>query len=77
MNPDQDHTHFWEAPNETLFKEKAVCKVLGKSRAWAQRARWAGEGPRFYKLGHHVRYKKADILEWIEAHAATSTSEVV
>lgn len=34
-------------------------------------ARWAGEGsgPRFIKLGSSVRYRRADVLAWIEQMA--------
>jgi predicted DNA-binding transcriptional regulator AlpA len=35
-------------------------------------ARWAveGKGPRQTKLGHASRYKKAHVVEWLEASAA-------
>lgn len=35
-------------------------------------ARWAVEkkGPRITKLGHAVRYRREDVLAWIEASAA-------
>lgn len=58
-----------------LLSQKDLAQYLGKSTAWCERARWAGEGPRFVKLGRHVRYKAEDVLEWIEANAKTSTSE--
>lgn len=33
--------------------------------------RWAavGQGPKRIKLGHAVRYRKADVLAWIEEQA--------
>lgn len=35
-------------------------------------ARWAGEGtgPKFVRLGGAVRYRRADVLAWVEAAAA-------
>lgn len=35
-------------------------------------ARWAVEknGPRLTKLGHAVRYRKADVFAWLEESAA-------
>ena len=36
-------------------------------------ARWTVEGdkgPRLTKLGHAARYRKADVLAWLEASAA-------
>lgn len=37
-------------------------------------ARWAGEGkgPKWIKLGAALRYRKADVLAWIDALAAGS-----
>lgn len=34
-------------------------------------ARWAteGSGPRMVKLGAHVRYRRADVLAWLDASA--------
>ena len=57
-----------------LWDQKILAAYLGKSTAWCERARWAGEGPRFIKLGRHVRYKAEDVLAWIE-QCRTSTSE--
>lgn len=49
-----------------LMSQKDLAAYLGKSTAWCERARWAGEGPRFIKLGRHVRYKVDDVLAWLE-----------
>lgn len=49
-----------------LMDQKTVAKYVGKSCAWFERARWEGKGPRFVKLGRHVRYRAEDILDWIE-----------
>lgn len=56
-----------------LMDQRDLAAYLGKSTAWCERARWAGEGPRFIKLGRHVRYRADDVLEWIEANAHSST----
>ena len=58
-----------------LWDQKQLAAYLGKSEAWAERARWAGAGPAFIKLGRHVRYKAEDVLEWIEENARTCTRE--
>jgi len=52
-----------------LWDQKTLAAYLGKSTAWCERARWAGEGPRFIKLGRHVRYRADDVLAWIEENA--------
>ena len=31
--------------------------------------RYQGRGPRFYKVGKHVRYRKSDVLAWLEENA--------
>jgi hypothetical protein len=46
------------------------------SGAWCERGRWAGYGPKFFKLGRMVRYRKADVLDWInQSPPVASTSE--
>lgn len=57
-----------------LMNQRDLAQYLGKSTAWCERARWAGEGPRFIKLGRHVRYRADDVLAWIEEQARTSTT---
>lgn len=57
-----------------LWDQKVLASYLGKSVAWCERARWAGEGPRFIKLGRHVRYRADDVMAWIEENARTSTT---
>ncbi|WP_447963987.1 helix-turn-helix transcriptional regulator [Nitrospira sp. Ecomares 2.1] len=36
--------------------------------------RCKGTGPRFVKIGHGVRYRPADVQEWINSRIFTSTS---
>lgn len=56
-----------------LWDQKTLAAYLGKSTAWCERARWAGDGPRFVKLGRHVRYRADDVLAWIEDNARNCT----
>lgn len=58
-----------------LLDQKRLAAYLGKSTAWCERARWAGEGPKFIKLGRHVRYRAGDVEAWIEANARQSTND--
>jgi len=58
-----------------LWDQKQLAAYLGKSEAWAERARCAGAGPKFIKLGRHVRYKAEDVWDWIEENARTCTRE--
>ena len=52
-----------------LWDQKQLAAYLGKSTAWCERSRWEGEGPKFIKLGRHVRYKAEDVWDWIEENA--------
>ena len=55
-----------------------IAKILRKSVAWAERARWAGDGPPFKKIGRTVLYPENELIAWIEKHALkTSTSAEV
>lgn len=58
-----------------LMTQRDLAAYLGKSTAWTERARWTGDGPRFVKLGRHVRYRADDVLAWIDANSRTSTTE--
>jgi predicted DNA-binding transcriptional regulator AlpA len=57
-----------------LMDQKELAAYLGKSTAWCERARWAGEGPKFIKLGRHVRYRVSDVLAWLDG-CPSSTKE--
>lgn len=56
-----------------LMDQQELAAYLGKSTAWCERARWAGEGPAFVKLGRHVRYRADDVMAWIEANLCATT----
>lgn len=67
---------FWGSPDEALFFQPEIAQVLRKSEPWLERARSYGGGPKFLKLGRSVRYRKSDVLAWINSHAPVgSTSE--
>lgn len=56
-----------------LMDQEELAAYLGKSTAWCERARWAGEGPSFVKLGRHVRYRADDVMAWIDANLCPTT----
>lgn len=39
-----------------------------------ERFRLTGEGPRYAKLGGAVRYRRADLDQWLESRLVASTS---
>lgn len=38
------------------------------ARTWGQ-WRYLGNGPRYYRIGRHVRYRRCDVETWLEARA--------
>jgi predicted DNA-binding transcriptional regulator AlpA len=67
------NTAIWERTLEglpELATRTDLCRFTGV--AVQTFARWAveGKGPRVTKLGHAVRYRKGDVLAWLENSAA-------
>jgi predicted DNA-binding transcriptional regulator AlpA len=59
-----------------LVTEKDAASIVGMSVSWLQRKRWSGGGPPYIKYDRAVRYRKEDLLAWVEAHAGRqSTSQ--
>lgn len=65
---------FWEACDEALFSQKPIADVLQLSEATLERNRWIGAGIPFLKIGKSVRYRKKDVLAWLQKHAPTVSS---
>ncbi len=60
-----------------LLNQVEVAEFLGLSEAWLERARWAGDGPRYIKFGRAVRYKSSDIEKYLAKRERSSTSAEV
>lgn len=67
-------TQFWNAHDEALFSQPILPAITGLSAAYFERARWEGDGPKYFKLGRLVRYKKKDVLAWLEKNPAVSST---
>lgn len=50
-----------------FFDTTEAAEIYGKSKAWFERHRWAGTGPRFLKIGRTPMYKAADLLNFIDS----------
>lgn len=62
--------------NQDTFMDQAeLADFLRRSEAWCERARWAGTGPRFVKIGRKPFYRLKDVEVWIESRTRTSTSD--
>jgi predicted DNA-binding transcriptional regulator AlpA len=53
-----------------------VANYVGLATTNLERMRLTGEGPVFAKLGRSVRYRRADVDNWISSRIVRSTSEV-
>ncbi len=56
-----------------LFDTKTLTTALGLTQAWAEHARWKGTGPKFIRVGGAVRYRREDVLEWLDSETRSST----
>ena len=63
--------------NEEIMSRPKTAEFLdvtvGTMATWAYR----GTGPRYYRVGKHVRYRKADVLAWLEENAREPRSHRV
>jgi predicted DNA-binding transcriptional regulator AlpA len=60
-----------DAGRMQCLTEGQTAEILGCSRALLRKwRRIKGGGPRFFKLGHLVRYSLRDLQAWLEAHRA-------
>ncbi len=63
------------ASEDRLLKEGEVARVLNVEVATLRRWRWAGQGPKFIKVGAAVRYDPTDLTTFVKAGRRTSTSD--
>jgi predicted DNA-binding transcriptional regulator AlpA len=62
---------------EVLLDELAYCEMTHTKPSTARKQRVTGGGPRFVKIGRSVRYRKGDVLDWLESRTVSSTSEAL
>ena len=58
-----------------MFNEKVLAKVVDKSTYWCQRSRWEKKGPPYIKVGAQVRYRRKDVLGWLDANRKNGEGE--
>lgn len=72
---------FEVAPESTLFDQKTLAAVLGCSTQLLERNRWAGQGVPYIKIGRTVRYRKQDILSFLQQqkiyHSTSDTGQSI
>ena len=60
-----------------LLTQSEAARVLRLSERTLERLRLQGGGPLYVKAGRSVRYREADLEEWVSARVVNSTSEEV
>jgi helix-turn-helix protein len=60
---------------DDLLTQPEYAKIRRCSERTVERERATGSGCRYVKIGRAVRYRRRDILEFIEKHVRQSTSE--
>lgn len=48
-----------------LLDNEAAARFLGVSETTLPRWRWAGTGPAYLKVGRSIRYRRADLEQWL------------
>jgi len=60
---------------EEFIHPAAVAEITGMSIAALAQLRYQGKGPKFYKpTPRTVLYRRAEVIEWVEASAHSRTS---
>jgi len=61
---------------DRLINEDKAAQFVGYTIRALQNWRVRGGGPRFVKVSaRSIRYRRRDLVAWIESHLVTSTSE--
>lgn len=60
--------------NTDVMNTIEAARYVRLGKPTLDRFRLTGEGPRFAKLGGAIRYRRADLDDWIESRLVASTS---
>ena len=58
-----------ETTSDRLLTRSEVEEIFGVTRRFLEVAIARGEGPVFVRIGRAVRYRRADVVSWIETCA--------
>jgi hypothetical protein len=67
---------FYSAPETALFNQIVIAYIRDCSTATMERDRWAGGGIPFIKISRAVKYRKADVLAWLEQYQPQQSTSV-
>jgi len=72
-------SNFIPTASTALLNEQETAPLIGMSVHWLRRARWAGGGIPFVKIGSGpkaaVRYRREDVDAYVSARVRRSTSD--
>ena len=60
---------------DRLLHEAEAAEILSVKVSTLRRWRWAGEGPRFLKIGAAVRYDPQELKDYLAGRVRSSTSD--
>jgi predicted DNA-binding transcriptional regulator AlpA len=66
---------FLSLPNDGLADGNMLASFLYCSPQTVEKMRLTGTGPKYAKLGRLVRYRKSDVLAWLDEQSRSSTSQ--
>lgn len=55
---------------DRLLSRREVADLLRVPVPTLEHWAFKGTGPRYFRVGRHVRYRLEDVQEWLEQHAA-------
>jgi excisionase family DNA binding protein len=58
-----------------LLTPKEAATRLKVSLSWLAKARMRGDGPPYIRIGRSIRYREADLLQWMKSRQRLSTSQ--
>jgi predicted DNA-binding transcriptional regulator AlpA len=61
--------------DDELLLPAEIAKLLKVSLSWLAKARLAGNGPAFVKIGRSIRYRRSAVQDYIRARTKVSTSQ--
>lgn len=70
-------SNFEKAPETALFGQQTIAAVRDCSTATLERDRWAGNGIPFIKIGRAVKYRKSDVVAWLNEHIARQSTSAM
>lgn len=61
--------------HKPLMDPRQLSDYLGVPRQTLANWRWRNEGPKFRKVGKHVRYRPEDVEAWLNAQTVATGGE--